>query len=292
MRKRLPIRLRHFGTDALDQVGVEQRRMILARMDLDHRVAAELGQRFLQQPRGSVQIKRVVGPHEDVDFAGKLRSERFPVPFQQEPDVVFFPRVRDVRMDRPRAAVPKQLRLAVVAARTEDGLEAVQLSAGSENVLHPGKTGEREDNPPSESRQGTFLSRPIEIHVLARMVKIDALKVAKIDRDRETCSTCLRSDRGTRLGATTCSSRRTSGPSESGPADRPRCGKSGQTPAKTPSRAPCRRGRCWPSRQRRGGPADSSDRARRAQNRRRFESARARADQTGLDSACRRSREP
>ena len=84
---------------------------------------------FLKEAGGAIQIKRVHVPHVNVDLAGQLGAERFPVLLQDPVDVVFLPGPGGLRINVAADAVPQQTRLAVAAARTEDRLERRQLSA-------------------------------------------------------------------------------------------------------------------------------------------------------------------
>src|SRR5437899_1259918 len=97
--------------------------MVSPRNDLDHRVAAKLRQRFLQQGDGAFEVKRVVATHIDMKLARQLWTERFPVPLEHEANVVLLPAFCDRWIDRPVCSVPEQPGLAVAAALTEYGLE-------------------------------------------------------------------------------------------------------------------------------------------------------------------------
>ena len=83
---------------------------------------------------------------------------RFPISLDEQAKIVFLPRAGDVRVDRARLAVPQWLRLAVVATGAENGLEAVQLAAWAEYVLHAGKAGNGEDDAPADARQAAVCS--------------------------------------------------------------------------------------------------------------------------------------
>src|SRR5690606_15029896 len=84
-------------------------------------------------------------------------------------------------VDNPRLPVPQQLRATVGTARAEDRLEAVQLSAVTQNVFQPGKVVIPDQHTTFTDSQRAPLPVVIDVHVDAAPIQVDPLKVPKVD---------------------------------------------------------------------------------------------------------------
>src|SRR5262245_45924543 len=110
--------------------------MVFAGDDFDDRVAAELSQRLAQFAHGPFEIERVELAGENVQLAGQLWTEHFPISFELQSDVVLLPSASYFGIDSPRAPVPELPGLAAIGERAEDGLERTELPAALLHVIH------------------------------------------------------------------------------------------------------------------------------------------------------------
>ena len=144
--------------------------MVLAGKDFDDGVGAELFERFLQQLCRAFKVKCVEAAVINVELSFKLRAERLPIPFENEPDVVFFPSLGRFQIDRAGFAIVERSRAAVFVERTEDGLERVELTAVADHVFHSREVLVEEHRLLAHSRQRTPLALTIVKHVLIRRI--------------------------------------------------------------------------------------------------------------------------
>ena len=89
----------YVSRDARAHVIVQERPVVLARDDLDHRIAAELFERQLEEADGAFQVEGVLLTDVDVQLAGELRPQTFPIPRQPPADVILLPGASDDRID-------------------------------------------------------------------------------------------------------------------------------------------------------------------------------------------------
>ena len=163
----------------------------------------------------------------------------------------------------PVARSQSRARASVGAERAEDGLERAELAAVADHVLHLREVVEEQDRrsgPSGRSAGGCRRGRG----TCSRRRRRGRSAGSRGSRPGRGWSTrCRRRRRGRSPGARGCSSPPTSGRSAAGRGARRSPGRSSRCAGSAPRPAPCRAGRWWPSRRRRGGPCRSRGRARR-----------------------------
>src|SRR5262245_66520646 len=102
--------------------------MIAAGDDLDHGITPQRGQRLFQRDDGAFQKEGVLTSAIDVKLTGQLWTERFPIPFQNESDVITLPTLGHFGVDDAGLPVPERFRVRALPARAESGLERLELS--------------------------------------------------------------------------------------------------------------------------------------------------------------------
>src|ERR1700732_3327346 len=95
VRKGGQVRRGHFPLNAVGEFAVKQIHVALSGDQLDDRVALQLFERLFEQSNRSFEVKRVLGPHENMQFPGELGPQPVPVSFEDEMDVILFPGLRD-----------------------------------------------------------------------------------------------------------------------------------------------------------------------------------------------------
>ena len=106
-----------------------------------------------------------------------------PVPLEDQADVVGFPGLGDLGIDRAGVPVPELARLAIGAERAEDGLERAELAARAHHFFHLREPVVEDARAWLPMRAiGRVLPLAIAEHVLAGRIDVDPLEIAEIDR--------------------------------------------------------------------------------------------------------------
>ena len=149
--------------------------------DDDFGVGFEFGECLLEQSDRAFEIERVLFPGEDVQLSGEFGAKCRPVAFENEVDVVLFPRVGDGGVDGPGLAIEEPFGQAVGAAFAEYGFEGLNLTTRTEDGLSLNEVLIVERHLILAARERAARAVGFAEQVACVGVEIDALKVSKVD---------------------------------------------------------------------------------------------------------------